>query len=79
MRDAGKCTWIDSLAAIEELEDAVLDPALVDEFERRAKATDLAPIRFSTPTFKSYASSEIQGMRERTAFPPFRLPRVPAR
>ncbi|MGI9409300.1 MAG: radical SAM protein [Hyphomicrobiaceae bacterium] len=72
MRDAGKCTWIDSLAAIEELEDAVLDQALVDEFERRAQVKAPPPIRFSTPTFKSYASSEIQGCAK-NSFPAFSI------
>jgi len=63
-------SWIDRLAAIEELEDATLDPALVAEYERRAGATPARPIRFSTPTFKSYSSCELESCGK-NSFPAF--------
>lgn len=62
--------WATRIAAIEELEDAGLDPSLVAEFERRAAAVAGRPIRFSTPTFKDYTSSELKGC-SRNSFPAF--------
>ena len=64
--------WLEALAAIEDLEDAELDPALVAEFERKAAGRAPRPIRFSTPTFKEYASSELQGCGK-NSFPAFSI------
>jgi uncharacterized radical SAM superfamily protein len=61
-------TWLDALADIEDLEDAVFDAGLVREFEQKAAAAAPRPIRFSTPTFKEYASSELKGC-SRNSFP----------
>ena len=72
MADVGNREWLDALATIEELEDACFDPALVRAYERRAAASALPPIRFSTPTFKSFASSEIQGC-SKNSFPAFSI------
>ena len=65
-------TWIDALSAIEDLEDAEFDRALVDEFEQRAESVAPRPIRFSTPTFKEYESSELSGCNK-NSFPAFSI------
>jgi len=65
-------TWLQKLAAIEALEDAPLDAALVADFERtavEARATG-REIRFSTPTFKAYSSCELEGCGK-NSFPAF--------
>jgi uncharacterized radical SAM superfamily protein len=65
-------TWFDALSAIEDLEDADFDRALVDEFERKSAAMAPRPIRFSTPTFKEYESSELSGCNK-NSFPAFSI------
>jgi len=63
-------SWLQSLAAVEALEDAPLDPALVAEFERRAPRVAGRDIRFSTPTFKAYSSCDLEGCGS-NSFPAF--------
>ncbi|MGE0204455.1 MAG: radical SAM protein [Hyphomicrobiaceae bacterium] len=63
-------TWISKLRAIEELEDADLDDALVADLEAAAAARPAGPVRFSTPTFKEYSTSEIKGC-SKNSFPAF--------
>jgi hypothetical protein len=63
-------SWIEQLAAIEALEDAPLDAALVAEFERAGHVAAGREIRFSTPTFKTYSSCEIAGCGK-NSFPAF--------
>jgi hypothetical protein len=59
------------LQQIEALDDADLDAGLVAEMEAAALARGgLGPIRFSTPTFKAYSSSEIGGC-SKNSFPAF--------
>lgn len=65
-------TWHDALTTIEDLEDADFDADLIAALESRAPATNTRPIRFSTPTFKEYASSELQGCGK-NAFPAFSI------
>jgi uncharacterized radical SAM superfamily protein len=65
-------TWFDALAGIEDLEDAEFDRGLVDEFEREANAAAARPIRFSTPTFKEYTSTELSGCNK-NSFPAFSI------
>ena len=65
-------SWLDSILAIEELEDAEFDLELIDRMESAAAQTQLAPIRFSTPTFKDYASAELQGC-SKNSFPAFSI------
>ena len=72
MHTHGNAKWLDSLERIEELEDAEFDPVLVDALERHAEVRPLPPIRFSTPTFKSYSSSEMQGCAK-NSFPAFSI------
>jgi uncharacterized radical SAM superfamily protein len=63
--------WIGLLQRIEELEDLPFDAGLVAEMEAEAGAVgELGPIRFSTPTFREYASSEMKGCGK-NAFPAF--------
>ncbi|NNC76658.1 MAG: radical SAM protein [Woeseiaceae bacterium] len=64
--------WLDELANIEDLEDASFDAALVADFERRAADREPRLIRFSTPTFKEYASNELQGCNK-NSFPAFSI------
>ncbi|MCL4766336.1 MAG: radical SAM protein [Hyphomicrobiaceae bacterium] len=63
--------WLDKLTSIEALEDAAFDADLVGELERGTAELSFArPIRFSTPTFKEYATSELQGCGK-NSFPAF--------
>ena len=65
-------TWLSSIAGIEELEDAAFDHELVVLLERQASETSARPIRFSTPTFKEYSSSELKGCGK-NSFPAFSI------
>ena len=65
-------TWLDALSGIEDLEDADFDAELVAEFEQRRDRVVSRPIRFSTPTFKDYASTELKGCT-RNSFPSFSI------
>ena len=64
--------WLDSLSRIEELEDADFDASLVAEMERSAAANADRIVRFSTPTFKEYESSELQSCGK-NSFPAFSI------
>ena len=64
--------WLERVQAIEPLEDAEFDPALVAEMEAAAPAMSGRPIRFSTPTFKAYESSELGGC-SKNSFPAFSI------
>jgi uncharacterized radical SAM superfamily protein len=63
-------SWLDAARAVEALEDAPLDAALVGELERRAPEVSGRSIRFSTPTFKAYSSCELEGCGK-NSFPAF--------
>ena len=63
-------SWAERLGAIEALEDAPLDGALIGEFERAGHVAVGREIRFSTPTFKTYSSCEIAGCGK-NSFPAF--------
>jgi len=56
--------WLDSVAAIEEYEDVVLDARLVADLERAAAGSVPRPIRFSTPTFQGLCEHRAQGLLE---------------
>jgi uncharacterized radical SAM superfamily protein len=64
--------WLDALAGIDDLEDAEFDVDLVARFEAMAERTVERPIRFSTPTFKEYESSELSGCGK-NSFPAFSI------
>ena len=53
--------WLERLRAIEALEDAPLDAGLLTELELHAARVAGRAIRFSTPTFKSFSSCDLQG------------------
>jgi len=64
--------WLEALATIEDLEDAEFDAALVQQFEAAASGARPRPIRFSTPTFKEYETSELSGC-SKNSFPAFSI------
>lgn len=63
-------SWLESIAAVEELEDAELDAGLIADFERAGDSVLGREIRFSTPTFKAYSSCDLEGCGK-NAFPAF--------
>jgi lipoyl synthase len=63
-------SWLDKVAALDALEDAPLDAALVAAFERAAPRVVGREIRFSTPTFKAYSSCDLEGCGK-NSFPAF--------
>lgn len=65
-------TWLEAIRNIEDLEDANFDPSLVDEMERMASLHSGRMVRFSTPTFKEYESSELQSCGK-NSFPAFSI------
>ena len=64
--------WHERLSTIEELEDAGLDATLIAEYERHAPRVTGREIRFSTPTFKSYSSCDVNGCGK-NSFPAFSI------
>lgn len=64
--------WINRIAEIEPLEDAVFDPDLVAQMQRHAANATPRAIRFSTPTFKEYDSTEVKGCGK-NSFPAFSI------
>jgi uncharacterized radical SAM superfamily protein len=65
-------SWMESLLDIEELEDAEFDPGLVAAMEDAAPTNRQRMVRFSTPTFKEYESSELQSCGK-NSFPAFSI------
>ncbi len=65
-------SWLGKIQRIEELEDAALDARLVAEMERRAPAAAARMVRFSTPTFREYESSELSSCGK-NSFPAFSI------
>lgn len=66
-------TWLTKIRAIEALEDGDFDEQLIAEMERTAlggPGGNQLPIRFSTPTFKEYSTSEMKGC-SKNSFPAF--------
>ncbi|MEX3007557.1 radical SAM protein [Hoeflea sp. TYP-13] len=64
--------WIDDIAGIEDLEDAEFDASLVNELQEAFNRRKPEPIRFSTPTFKEYDSTELKGCGK-NSFPAFSI------
>jgi uncharacterized radical SAM superfamily protein len=64
--------WLDSVLDIEELEDAELDAELVADLQNAAARREARMIRFSTPTFKEYESTELQSCGQ-NSFPAFSI------
>ncbi|MEJ2121244.1 MAG: radical SAM protein, partial [Alphaproteobacteria bacterium] len=65
-------SWLEKLSHIEDLEDAELDPGLISRMETDSARIAARPIRFSTPTFKEYATSELSGCGK-NSFPAFSI------
>ena len=65
-------SWLDAITNIEEFEDAEFNFALVEQLEKAGSRAVARPIRFSTPTFKEYESSELQGCGK-NSFPAFSI------
>ena len=65
-------SWFERLMRIEELDGAPLDAALIAQLERAGGAAVTRPVRFATPTFKDYASTELRGC-SRNSFPAFSI------
>lgn len=59
-----------ALAGVEAYDGAEFDTSVVAACWAASQARPLGPIRFSTPTFKEYASGELSGCR-RNSFPAF--------
>lgn len=64
--------WSERLAGIEAFEDAEFDAGLLVEMEAAAVSSPGRSIKFSTPTFKEYASSELKGCGK-NSFPAFSI------
>ena len=64
--------WYDLLQDVEPLEDLPFDRTLVDALEAAARERPLSPLRFYTPTFRSYASEELKGCGK-ASFPAFSI------
>jgi uncharacterized radical SAM superfamily protein len=64
--------WLEALQGIEELEVAEFDAGLVTQMERFGPANRERMVRFSTPTFKEYESSELQSCGK-NSFPAFSI------
>ncbi|MDE2304723.1 MAG: radical SAM protein [Gammaproteobacteria bacterium] len=65
-------SWHQALLAIEDLDGATFDEALIERLERSRATVVSRPIRFSTPTFKDYASAELKGC-SKNSFPAFSI------
>lgn len=65
-------SWLHAVQRIEELEDADLDAALVGDLQRAAADRAERMVRFSTPTFKEYESTELQSCGS-NSFPAFSI------
>ena len=64
--------WFELLQEIEPFEDLTFDRKLVDALEEAAHERPLGPLRFYTPTFRSYASEELKGCGK-ASFPAFSI------
>jgi uncharacterized radical SAM superfamily protein len=64
--------WLETITQIEEFEDAEFDAALVAEMEQASPASVSRMVRFSTPTFKEYETSELQSCGK-NSFPAFSI------
>lgn len=65
-------TWLERISRIEPLEDAAFDAGLVAEMQARAERGRDRVVRFSTPTFKEYDTSEVKGCGK-NSFPAFSI------
>lgn len=64
--------WLDRIRAIEPLEEAAFDAGLVADMQRAATGAPGRSLRFSTPTFKEYDTSDVKGCGK-NSFPAFSI------
>jgi len=64
--------WQNELEQIEPLEDAEFDADLVAQMQARADFIKKRPVRFSTPTFREYETTELSGCGK-NSFPAFSI------
>lgn len=64
--------WLEGLNAIEALDGAEFDSALVGAMESKARMARSRPLRFSSPTFKEYQTEELSGCGK-NSFPAFSI------
>jgi hypothetical protein len=69
---APRTDWLDRIHRIEALEDAVFDAALVADMQSHAARARRRPVKFSTPTFKEYDTSDVKGCGK-NSFPAFSI------
>lgn len=65
-------TWLDKIQDIEPFDDLPLDRSIVAALETEARDRPLGPLRFFTPTFRSYASEELAGCGK-ASYPAFSI------
>lgn len=64
--------WFKRLGQIEALEDCSFDPSIVAKMQEAAHSRPLPHLRFSTPTFKEYDTSDVKGCGK-NSFPAFSI------
>src|SRR5579863_465221 len=64
--------WFDLIRDVEPFDDLPLDRGLVDALEAAARDRPLGPLRFYTPTFRSYATDDLRGCNK-NSFPAFSI------
>jgi lipoyl synthase len=64
--------WYELIRDIEPFDGVPLDRKLVEAFEHEARDRPLGPLRFYTPTFRSYATDELGGCGK-NRFPAFSI------
>jgi lipoyl synthase len=64
--------WFDRIREIEPFDELALDRGLVDAFEAEARDRPLGPLRFYTPSFRSYATDDLGGCGK-NRFPAFSI------
>ena len=65
-------SWFDTLREIEPFDDLPFDSMIVELLETAARERPLGPLRFFTPTFRTYASDELKGCGK-ASFPAFSI------
>ena len=65
-------SWFDTLREIEPFDDLPFDSTIVELLEAAARERPLGPLRFFTPTFRTYASEELKGCGK-ASFPAFSI------
>jgi lipoyl synthase len=64
--------WLDLIGEIEAFDGLALDRRLVETLEAEARERPLGPLRFYTPSFRAYATDDLQGCGK-NRFPAFSI------